>query len=177
MAKVLILGLGNPFRGDDGVGSAVITALQNQDLPHNVVALDGGTPGLETVLTWQGYERVIIVDAADMGMNPGSWKRFLPRDAVFPVGKEAMRGTLHDAGLAEALALAEALDILPPELVFYCIQPGFTGWSPDLTAPVSASVPALCAAISAEIEEYHKNFISDFADGSWQSAPEARYDY
>jgi hydrogenase maturation protease len=46
MAKVLILGLGNPFRGDDGIGPAVIATLQNQDLPRDVVALDGGTPGL-----------------------------------------------------------------------------------------------------------------------------------
>jgi hydrogenase maturation protease len=112
-----------------------------------------------------------------MGMSPGNWKRFLPGDAVFPVGKETMRGTLHDAGLAEALALAEALDILPPELIFYCMQPASTDWSPDLTEPVNSSIPALCAAISAEIEEYHENFISDIADGNWQSALEARCDY
>ena len=153
MAKTLILGLGNPFRGDDGVGPAVIAALNSQELTSDVVALDGGTPGLETVLIWQGYQRVIIVDAADMGMRPGSWKRFLPGEAVLPVGDGAMQGTLHAAGLAEALALAEALEILPPELVFYGVQPANTGWSADLTEVVSAAVPVLCEAISAEISD------------------------
>ena len=152
MAETLILGLGNPFRGDDGVGAAVIAALKRQDQPANVVVLDGGTPGLETVLIWQGYERVIIVDAADMGMLPGNWKRFLPGEAILPVGEGAMQGTLHAAGLAEALALAEALEILPPELVFYGIQPAFTGWSAGLTDDVGAAVPSLCAAIAAEIK-------------------------
>jgi hydrogenase maturation protease len=150
MVKTLILGLGNPFRGDDGVGTAVIAALNSQELTSDVVVLDGGTPGLETVLIWQGYQRVIIVDAADMGMQPGSWKRFLPGEAVLPVGDGAMQGTLHAAGLAEALALAEALEILPPELVFYGVQPAYTGWSADLSELVTAAVPALCEAISAE---------------------------
>lgn len=153
MEKTLILGLGNPFRGDDGVGTAVVAVLMNKDQPPNVVVLDGGTPGLETVLIWQGYQRVIIVDAADMGMQPGSWRRFLAEEAVLPLGNGAMQGTLHAAGLAEALALAEALDILPPELVFYGVQPEYTGWSTGLSAPVETAVPSLSAAISAEIED------------------------
>lgn len=153
MTKSLILGLGNPFRGDDGIGTAVIDALKEKDQPPGVVVLDGGTPGLETVLIWQGYERVIIVDAADMGMKPGSWKRFLTGEAVFPVKESGMQGTLHGAGLAEALALAEALDILPPKLVFYGVQPAFTGWSAGLTEAVDAAVPALCDAIVAELAD------------------------
>ena len=154
MTKSLILALGNPFRGDDGIGAAVIAALRHQDLPPGVIAIDGGTPGLETVLVWQGYARVIIVDAAEMGIMPGVWKRFLPDEAVFPIKKESMRGTLHDAGLADALALAAALEMLPAELVFYCVQPAFTGWSADLTAPVAAAIPSLCSAISSELAAY-----------------------
>jgi len=154
MVKTLILGLGNPFRGDDGVGPAVIAALNSQVMPPDVVVLDGGTPGLETVLTWQGYERVIIVDAADMGMQPGSWKRFHSDEAILPVDEAAMQGTLHAAGLAEALALAEALDLLPPELVFYGVQPEFTGWSAGLTEAIDFAVPALCEAISTEIKDF-----------------------
>jgi hydrogenase maturation protease len=157
MEKSLVLGLGNPFRGDDGVGTSVIAALKGQDQPPNVVVMDGGTPGLETVLIWQGYQRVIIVDAADMGMQPGSWKRFKLGEAVFPVGESAMQGTLHSAGLAEALALAEALEIMPPELVFYGVQPASTGWSADLTEAVNAAVPALCEAISAEIADVKRH--------------------
>lgn len=165
MEKTLVLGLGNPYRGDDGVGTAVVAMLKSQNWPHNVDVLDGGTPGLETILLWEGYEQVIIVDAADMGMVPGEWKRFLPGEVVLPVGEGALNGTLHSAGLAEALALAEALEILPPALVFYGVQPAHTGWSAELTAAVGSALPSLCNAISAEIADlaspqYHSGQMS-----------------
>ena len=151
MAKALILGLGNTLRGDDGVGAAVVAALRDHELPPQVDVIDGGTPGLETVLIWRGYDRVIIVDAAEMGMQPGKWKRFLPDDAIFPSSNNKLKGTLHNAGLAEAVALAEALELLPRELVFYCVQPAYTGWSRVLTASVDATIPTVCAAIFAEL--------------------------
>lgn len=154
MKKVLVLGLGNPFRGDDGLGAAVIAVIKEKEPPANVVVLDGGTPGLETILIWEGYKRVIIVDAAEMGLDPGQWKRFVAKEVILPLDEGSMRGTLHNAGLADALALADALGMLPQELVFYCVQPAFTGWSPDLTPQVTSSIPSLCAAISNEIEEY-----------------------
>lgn len=68
MANTLILGLGNPLRGDDGVGTAVITTLQNEPLPPDVDVVDGGTAGLELVLLLQKYRRVLVVDAAEMGL-------------------------------------------------------------------------------------------------------------
>ena len=139
----LVLALGNPLRGDDGVGAAVLDALPA--LPAGVTGLDGGTPGLGLVLSLQGYDRTIIVDAAEMGEAPGTWRRFTPdclrtRDSV-------LRGTLHDAGLAEALVLGEALGVLPSEVLIFGVQPGEIGWAPGLTAAVAAAIPGLCEAI------------------------------
>jgi hydrogenase maturation protease len=70
----LVLALGNPLRGDDGVGAAVLNALPA--LPPGVTGMDGGTPGLGLVLSLQGYDRAIILDAAEMGEMPGTWRRF-----------------------------------------------------------------------------------------------------
>ncbi len=113
MANTLVLGLGNPLRGDDGVGPVVIsTLLEEYSLP-DVKFVDGGTPGLETALIWRGYQRAIIVDAADMGLKPGQWRRFLSGEANLPFNHVGMQGSLHTVGLAEAIALAEALDMLP----------------------------------------------------------------
>jgi hydrogenase maturation protease len=151
LSKTLVLGLGNPLRGDDGVGPAVIAALQAHPLPPEVTLLDGGAPGLETALLFEGYRRAVIVDAAAMGEAPGTWRRFTPAEARLPLKEAGMRGTLHDAGLAEALALAEALGLLPPELVFYGVQPAEVGWAPGMSAPVATAVPAVCAAILHEL--------------------------
>jgi hydrogenase maturation protease len=139
----LVLALGNPLRGDDGVGAAVLQALPA--LPPSVTGLDGGTAGLGLVLSLQGYDRAIIIDAADMGETPGTWRRFTP-DSLH-TRKPDLRGTLHDAGLAEALLLGEALQALPPEIIIFGIQPREVGWSPGLTPAVAAAIPGLCEAI------------------------------
>ena len=151
-ADTLILALGNPLRGDDGVGAAVLSGLAEADLPPGVALLDGGTPGLETVLLLQDHRRVIIVDAADMGCEPGTWKRFVPGDdAYLQPADMALRGTLHYAGLAEALALGDALGVLPDEIVVYGIQPTEIGWSPGLSTAVQDAIPAVCQAILCEL--------------------------
>jgi hydrogenase maturation protease len=139
----LVLALGNPLRGDDGVGAAVLKALPA--LPPGVTGLDGGTPGLGLVLSLQGYDRAIILDAAEMGERPGTWRRFAP-DSL-RTSDSNLHGTLHDAGLAEALVLGEALGILPSEVIIFGIQPGEVGWSTGLTPAVAKAIPGLCEAI------------------------------
>lgn len=147
----VIIGLGNPLRADDGVGTAVVEALRAQGgVPPSVALLDGGTAGLEMALLWQGYERLILVDTVEMDCPPGTWRRFALGD-VTVYGRSAMRGTLHDAGVAEALALSEALGTLPPQVVVYGIQPQTVAWRLGLSAAVAAAVAQVCAAIKKEI--------------------------
>jgi hydrogenase maturation protease len=157
--------LGNPLRGDDGVGAAVLEQLMQTDLPACVTLHDGGTPGLETVLLLQGHRRAIIVDAADLGRAPGEWVRFTPDQVRLQAGGAGLSGTLHSAGLAEALALGEALGVLPGEIVIYGVQPEEIGWSPGLSAPVSAAVPAVCAAILEDVLD-HKH--DNKGEDSWR---------
>ena len=66
---LLVLGLGNPLRGDDGIGPRVIEALQDRGLPSGVEVIDGGTGGLGLVNMLSCRQRVIIVDAANMRME------------------------------------------------------------------------------------------------------------
>ena len=155
-APTLILGLGNPWRGDDGLGPAVIRWLQARGLPPDVVAVDGGTPGLELVLTLAGdhkgrpYRRALIVDAADLGRAPGEWVRFTPEQARLKKGDVHL--SLHAAGLAEALALGEALGTLPKEVVIFGVQPAGVDWSPALSAAAQAAVPIVGQAVLQELE-------------------------
>ncbi len=152
MADTLILGLGNVLRGDDGVGAAVISSLQSQSLPDGVDLIDGGTAGLEIVLLLKEYRRVIVVDAAEMGLEAGEWRVFEGSSTIFPSSPSCLNGTLHSAGFAEALALAEALETLPEELLVFGVQPERTlsewaDWGEGLSEEVAGAVPALCEAI------------------------------
>jgi hydrogenase maturation protease len=143
----LVLGLGNPLRGDDGIGPAVIEWLQAHDLPPGVVAIDGGTRGLELVLTLADCRRALIVDAAEIGRAPGEWERFTP-DLIRL--KDGPTISLHAAGLAETLALGEALGVLPEEVMIFGVQPARLDWSPGLSAEVKAAVLEVARAVWQE---------------------------
>ncbi len=150
MADTLILGLGNVLRGDDGVGAAIISSLQSQSLPDGVDLIDGGTAGLEIVLLLKEYRRVIVVDAAEMGLEAGEWRVFEGKTAVIPSNPSCLNGTLHSAGFAEALALAEALGTLPEELIVFGVQPERVDWGEGLSERVTRVVPVLCEAVKIE---------------------------
>jgi hydrogenase maturation protease len=147
-----VLGLGNAFRGDDGVGPAVVQELDGSaPWPGGVDLLDGGTPGLETALLLEGYGRAIIVDAAELGRRPGEWSRLELGGEGEPQGGPPGATSLHEAGLAEALVLGSTLKILPERLTIYGVQPLECGWSPGLSEPVRAAVAEVCRAIRDDL--------------------------
>jgi hydrogenase maturation protease len=149
---VLILGLGNLLRGDDGVGPQVIEALNECGLPEGVTALDGGTGGLDLLHVLEGWERAIIIDAADVRCEPGQFVRFTPDEARFVASEDTM--SLHNAGLAEALALADAVGQPLPDLVIFGVQPAHVGWGERLSRAVKATLPALVDAVIDEVNKF-----------------------
>ncbi|HEY83904.1 MAG TPA: hydrogenase maturation protease [Chloroflexi bacterium] len=145
MNPTLIIGLGNPLRGDDGIGARVAQALAEQNLPPNVDVLDGGTQGLGIVNMLEGRQRVIFVDAADVGVAPGQFKRFTLDEARL-LGNDRHL-SLHNASLRDALLLAQALDMLPPEVIIFGVQPDTLEWDSTLSPPVEAALPRLLAEV------------------------------
>lgn len=95
---------------------------------------------------------MIVIDAANLGESPGTWRRFSLAEANL-VQQAQMNGTLHDAGFAEAVALGAALDILPPEIIVYGVQPEVIEWEMGLSTAVQAAVPEICQEIQAELRE------------------------
>lgn len=154
--SVLVVGLGNPLRGDDGIGPRVVDELSHVGLPEGVTVVDGGTGGLDLLRILEGpgteeWSRVVIVDAADMGKEPGRFVRFRP-DQTRLIAASDDRFSLHHAGLSEVLALADALERPLPELVIFGVQPAEVGWGERLSPAVEAALPALADAIFEEIE-------------------------
>jgi hydrogenase maturation protease len=150
--RTVVLALGNPLRGDDGVGAAVLQKLQQNTLPPAVELVDGGTSGLEIILLVQGCKRAIIIDAADMDCEPGCWKRFTPEQVQLEARDMHLRGTMHYAGLAEALSLGAALDILPPEILILGVQPESLDWQPGLSPAVQNAASQVTQAVMALLE-------------------------
>ncbi|NDJ76607.1 MAG: hydrogenase maturation protease [Chloroflexi bacterium] len=161
MARTLILGVGNPLMGDDAFGIRVVEALQGVELPSDVDVVDGGTQGLGLVLVMEPYHRVIIVDAVQMGLPAGTIRRFAWQDVQVNAGQVL---SLHQSDLAAALTLAEALGVLPPEVVIFGVQPHNTEWDQPMSAAVEHALPVLVHSLIDEVrrEDTYEPKSSDY---------------
>ena len=102
-AKAAVVALGNPYRGDDGVGPALLRLLAvtgdaSRVTRHDVDLLEGIHDGLRLAEALLGYERVLVVDAAPW-LPPGEVKRF-PLEEL-----PATAGYFHGLGLRAALEM------------------------------------------------------------------------
>jgi hydrogenase maturation protease len=148
--RVLILGLGNPLLGDEGVGLRAVEELKGLELPDGVTVAEGGTTGLGLVSLMEGYQRVIVVDAADMGHPPGCVVRFTPLEAQLKTAEAPL--SLHQLGLGEVLALAKALEVAPAELVIIGIQPRRVEMGAGLSSEVEGAIPQIIRIILDELD-------------------------
>ena len=149
LPATLVIGLGNSLRGDDGVGVCVAQILAAQALPDDVEVVDGGTQGLGIVNLMEGRQRVILVDAADVGIDSGEFVRFTLDEARL-LGDDRHL-SVHAAGLRDALLLAQALEVLPDKVVIFGVQPANLEWDSTLSPQVEAALPSLVAAVLAEV--------------------------
>lgn len=150
MRRTLILGLGNPLLGDEGIGVRVVEELRGLELPNGVEAVEGGTAGLGLISLMGGYQRVIIVDAADMGQPPGQVVRFTPSEVQFKTAEAPL--SLHQIGLVEVLALAEALEVAPAEMIIIGVQPSRLEMGVGLSPEVEGAIPQAIRMILDELD-------------------------
>jgi hydrogenase maturation protease len=138
----------------------VIEELDDHGLPETVQTLDVGTGGLDLLHVMEGWDRIIIIDAAELSGAkqltpgqpvPGGFTRFTPDQVHLVEATEPF--SLHHAGLAEVLALARALDRPLPPIVVFGVQPRDTDWGQGLSSEVEARLPALIDAVLEEIGE------------------------
>jgi hydrogenase maturation protease len=118
-SPILVIGIGNEYRSDDGVGLVVARGLRAKNLPGMLIIESSGD-GAALMEAWKAAQSVILIDAAASGRAPGTIHRF---DAVtqLPLTGFSFHST-HVFGVAEAIGLAQALQQLPPRLMVYAIE-------------------------------------------------------
>lgn len=157
--RVLVAGIGNVLRGDDGFGPAVIQALQAlPGLFDGVRAVEMGIGGLGLVHElMDGYDLLILIDAVNRGGTPGSLYMLepeVPDPADLPdLARHELATDMHEAVPERALIVARAAGVLPPVVRIVGCQPGDTdAFSMELSGPVRQAVPKAVAAILALME-------------------------
>ncbi len=147
---LLVVGCGNLLRGDDGVGPVLVRKLWDGGVPGDVRLVDGGTAGMDVSFQMRGARRVVLVDAATTGGEPGTVYR-VPGPAVEDL--PALSGLhTHSFRWDHALAFARWLlgDGYPADVTVYLIEAGSLEPGTELTAPVRTAMDRVLALIRAE---------------------------
>jgi hydrogenase maturation protease len=144
----LVAGIGNPDRGDDGVGPAVARRLLARALP-GVRILECTGDILALIEEWRGFSKVIVVDAVASAGELGRIHRFELGDRPFPVAFTAP--STHAFGLAQTIELARSLKRLPGDLVAYLVEGERFATGVRLSPPVAEAVGGVTERIIAEL--------------------------
>lgn len=145
--KILVAGMGNVLRGDDGFGIRVIESLQTErGLPTGVDVYDAGIGGIGLVQElMNGYDALILVDAIDKGAPPGTLFTVLPQATekkIDPVVLHESLVDMHYADPTKVLMLARALNVCPPVVYLVGCQPEYVEDAIEgLRPPVERAVP------------------------------------
>ena len=148
--KILVAGIGNIFLGDDAFGVETVIALLGRDLPPGVVARDFGTRGHDLAYAMgEGYDAVILVDAAPTGKEPGTLSLL---ELEMPGPEAGSEGGLggHSLEPVAVLQFAASLGTRVGRLFLVGCEPGILqddDGAMELSPPVREAVPVAVAMI------------------------------
>ena len=121
-ATVVVLGIGNLLWADEGFGVRCVEAFQQlHEVPPHVQLVDGGTQGLYLIQHVQDATHLLIFDAVDYGLPPGTLK-VVDNDEV-PRFMGAKKMSLHQTGFQEVLMLAQLTERFPQQVRLIGCQP------------------------------------------------------
>ena len=140
-----VIGVGNILYGDDGFGPRVVERLEGEDLAPGVDVIDGGSIGIDLLDYLTEYDRVIVIDAAEMGLEAGTLRVFTPDEV-----RSLEKGTplsLHSTDILGVIELAKALGKPIGDVHIVAVQPRFVGPREDLSEPVRAALERAAAQV------------------------------
>lgn len=149
--RTVLLCVGNPLMGDDGLGIAFMQDVREQWELEGVEIVDGGTWGLSLLPVIEDAERLLIVDAIASPGEPGTFVE-LPRPAL-PAWL-SRKLSPHQVDLRDALALAEFRGKMPADIVAMGLRPASVELSTTLSSSVADGMVMLKGAVVARLRDW-----------------------
>jgi hydrogenase maturation protease len=149
---IAIVGVGNLLLSDDGVGIHAVRRLRSERrVPSAARVIDGGTVGTDLLAEVCGCERLLVVDAVDAGLPPGTvvWM-----DLAVPGPPEFHARNAHQAGIPGLLDDLRLMGCEPREAVLVGVQPGTLAFGTQLSPEVAAGLPAALGEVVQQLERW-----------------------
>jgi hydrogenase maturation protease len=148
--EVLVLGVGNLLLGDEGVGVHAVRALARDHVfPPGVELLDGGTAGMELLEPIRQARHLVVIDAVDAGVEPGTVVRLSGNEVPIFFGRRHL--SPHQVGLSDVLAVARLAGRAPATVAVHGIQPERLEPGLDLSPRVAEALPGMLRDVLAEL--------------------------
>jgi hydrogenase maturation protease len=151
--KTIVIGLGNPMLGDDGVGWRVVESLQAQAAALGVAIDSLAVGGLSLMEHMIGYDRAIVVDSINLGDAAVGSVRCFPLESL-PNPFAGHLGSSHETNLQTALEIGRMLGAhLPGEVTLVAIEsPYVYDFTEELSPQVAEAVPLAAAMVISLLE-------------------------
>ncbi|MCF8175663.1 MAG: HyaD/HybD family hydrogenase maturation endopeptidase [Burkholderiaceae bacterium] len=150
LVRAVVLGIGNTILTDEAAGVRAVEALeQGWKLPENVLAIDGGTSGMEMIEELSDLDFLVVLDVLKTGAEPGTVVKIAGDEIPVFFRKKL---SPHQIGLPDVLASLELLDTLPREIVVLGVELISLELGMEMTPTVAEKVPVLAAMAAAELE-------------------------
>jgi hydrogenase maturation protease len=153
--QILVVGLGNPDRGDDGLGAIVARNLVGR-LPSDVSIMERAGDMLSLISDWAGFDALVCVDAATPMTGPGRIHRidlmtdYLPRNISMT--------SSHALGLFDAIELGRTLRLAPRNIIIYAVEGRCFEDGAPLTPEVAAAAGEAADRIVAEVDRLRQDW-------------------
>lgn len=152
--RTVVIGIGNPGRGDDAAGREVARRLRGRLPAHVELAeLDGEATSLLGLL--DGADSAVLIDACVSNGPPGTVRVY--DVSANPLPQVGFNLSTHGQGLAEAIELARALGQLPSSCIVYAIEAASVGQEQKLSSAVAAAVDRVGERVCAEMVKAEGN--------------------
>jgi hydrogenase maturation protease len=147
-AGILVVGIGNEFRSDDGLGLFAARELKRRGF-SGVTVLEHAGEGTSLGGLWEGADCALLIDAVSSGGTPGDIHRIDCH--ISPVPHSLFRSSSHTFGASEAIALGKSLKSLPRVLMLYGIEGNHFGPGSGLSDAVLRGMPGLITCIEEDL--------------------------
>lgn len=147
--RAVVLGIGNTILTDEAAGVRVVEALERDyALPANVLAIDGGTSGMEMIEDLSDLDFLIVVDVVKTGAAPGTVVKIDGAD--IPVFFRSKLSP-HQIALPDVLASLELLGSMPREIIVLGVEPISLELGMEMTTTVAERIPQLVGMVVEEL--------------------------